>query len=159
VNFVLGGPGSAVGRPAAPASTDYENWFIHRSALNVEEVKAHFQGALQQSSLEVYSPLDDDSLIAGGAVTNCAQSLATISVNGSNVFSQPVPPIALAPGQVRLNFFGLPGYPYDLQRSATPDFSFYSVLLALTGAPPNGLVSFADTNPPSPAGFYRLQPH
>jgi hypothetical protein len=159
VGFVLGGPGNAVSRPGSPASAEYENWFVHRSALTIDQVRAHFQGALQQSSLEVYAPLDDDALVSGGSATNCAQSLAFVAVNGSNVLSQTVVPIAYTPGRVWLNLFGVPSYPYEIQRAVTPDFSPYSVLLSITGTPPNGLVSFSDTNPPSPSGFYRLKQH
>jgi hypothetical protein len=157
--FVLGGRGSATSRPASPRSADYENWFIHRSALIPEEVQAQFQGALQQSSLEVYAPLDDYSLFAGGSATNCAQSLAAVSVNGSNVYSQAIPPVTYSNGNIILNFLGAPGTPYDIQRSTFLDFSTYSVILSVTGGPPNGIISFSDTNPPSPAGYYRMVPH
>jgi hypothetical protein len=159
VGFVLGGPGPALSRPNSPRSADYENWFIHRSALIPEEVQAQFQGALQQASLEVFAPLDDDSLVAGGSATNRAQSLAVVNVNGSNVYSRPIDPVSYSNGKINLNFILAPSTPYDIQQSLLMDFSTYSVVYSSTGAPPNGIVTFTDTNPPAPASFYRLVPH
>lgn len=156
VGFALGGPGNATNSPPSPPLADYENWFIHRSAMTVEQISAHYYGALQQASMELYSPLDDDSLSPGAAVTNRAQSLTYASVTGSNVVSQAVTPITVLGNQVIVNFPGSTNLPYQIHRSDTPDFSSYSVLLSVTGAPPNGLISFCDTNPLSPAGFYRL---
>ena len=157
IGFVLGGPGNATNSPPSPPLADYENWFIHRSAMTVEQIKAHFQGALQQASMEIYSPLDDDSLLPGASITNRAQSLTCAIVTGSNVTSQAVAPIAVDPDVVRLNFFGAPNSPAEIHRSDTADFSSYSLLLSITSAPPNGLISVCDTNPLSPAGFYRLK--
>jgi lysophospholipase L1-like esterase len=44
IGFVLGGPGNATNSPPSPPLADYENWFIHRSAMTVEQITAHFQG-------------------------------------------------------------------------------------------------------------------
>ena len=82
IGFVLGGRGSAVNRPISPEQADYQNLFVHRSMLNFEEVRAQYQGNLQQASLELYAPLDDDSFTAGTAVINRAQSLSTAVVGG-----------------------------------------------------------------------------
>lgn len=83
VGFVLGGPGSAATRPGSPAQADFENWLVHRSMLNAEEVAAQFQGAFQQASLEIFAPLDDAAFIQGGTATNRAQSLSIAQINGS----------------------------------------------------------------------------
>ena len=92
VGFVLGGHGSAATRPGSPAQADYQNWFVHRSMLNAEEVTAQHQGflqqdqgSLQQESLEVYAPLDDPSFPQGGTVTNRAQSLSVATINGATL--------------------------------------------------------------------------
>ncbi len=82
VEFRLGDRGEAVTRPAAPTAADYQNWFVYRSQLNFEEVNAQYQGNLQQASLELYAPLDDDSFMPGTAVANRAQSLSTAIVQG-----------------------------------------------------------------------------
>jgi len=87
--FVLGGPGNATTRPGSPTQADYQNWFIHRSMLNVEEVTAQYQGALQQQSLEFYSPLDDTSFPTGGTLPNRAQSLSVATINGAMLSASP----------------------------------------------------------------------
>ena len=76
IGFVLGGRGSASSRPGPPVQADYQDWCVHRSMLNLEEVSAQLQGHLQQASLELYAPLDDASFAPGTAVTNLAQSLS-----------------------------------------------------------------------------------
>lgn len=82
VGFVLGGSGLASSRPGSPGSADYQNWFVHRSFLNADEVRAQLQGVLQQASLEMYAPLDDATFSRGAAVDNRAQSFSTVYVNG-----------------------------------------------------------------------------
>ncbi len=85
INFVLGGPGNAVSRPGSPAQADYQDWFVHRSMLNFEEVTAQAQGQLQQASLELYAPLTDATLVQGGVVTNVAQSLTAAKLNAATL--------------------------------------------------------------------------
>ena len=84
IGFILGGTGSATVRPDSPVQADYQNWMVHRSMLNAEEVEAQHQGRLQQASLDLYAPLDDASFSHGGSVKNLAQSLATARINGSS---------------------------------------------------------------------------
>lgn len=84
-NFVLGGPGNASSRLAPPVQADYQDWFVHRSLMNFEEVNAQLQGQLQQASLELYAPLDDEAFVQGGAVTNRAQSFSAATLNASTV--------------------------------------------------------------------------
>jgi hypothetical protein len=81
VGFVLGGPGTAATHPASPAQADYQDWFVHRSMMNQEEVTAQFQGKLQQASLELYAPLNDSGFTTGA--TNLAQSLDAVTINGA----------------------------------------------------------------------------
>ena len=73
--FALGGP----------ASADFKNLLIYRSALNGDEVSALERGTLLQASLEVYSPLDDAKLVKGGSVENRAQSLTSAKVGSGKV--------------------------------------------------------------------------
>jgi PKD repeat protein/lysophospholipase L1-like esterase len=89
IGFVLGGHGSATTRPDSPAQADYQDWFVHRSMMNAEEVTAQHQGVLQQESLELYAPLDDPSFPQGCAVTNRAQSLSAATINGATLSGQP----------------------------------------------------------------------
>jgi len=83
VNFVLGGRGNASSRPGSPVQADYQDWFVHRSLNNYEEVTAQLQGKLQQASLELYAPLDDATFTQGVAVTNRAQSFSAANLNAS----------------------------------------------------------------------------
>jgi PKD repeat protein/lysophospholipase L1-like esterase len=89
IGFVLGGHGSATTRPDSPAQADYQDWFVHRSMMNAEEVTAQHQGVLQQESLELYVPLDDPSFPQGCTVTNRAQSLSAATINGATLSAQP----------------------------------------------------------------------
>jgi PKD repeat protein/lysophospholipase L1-like esterase len=85
VAFVLGGHGNATTRPDSPTQADYQDWFVHRSMLDAEEVTAQYQGMLQQESLELYSPLDDAAFPQGGSVANRAQSLTAASIKGASL--------------------------------------------------------------------------
>ena len=89
IGFVLGGHGSAAARPDSPAQADYQDWFVHRSMMNAEEVTAQHQGVLQQESLELYAPLDDPPFPQGCTVTNRAQSLSAATINGATLSAQP----------------------------------------------------------------------
>jgi len=55
---------------------------------------------------------------------------------------------------VTVTFAGIPGFSYEIQRSATADFASYTTLL-ITNAPAGGVFSFTDNAPLSPNGFYR----
>jgi len=125
--------------------------------LTPEQVRAQFGGALQQSSLEIYAPLEDASCGQGEPLENRAQSFSTVFVNGNNVTSQEVVPVSADASRVKLNFFAVPNRAYEIQRSTSADFATYEVVRTGTSAPANGLISFCDINPPSPAGFYRLR--
>jgi len=68
--FLLGGT----------AGTAYQDWMIHRSGLNKDEVSALHSGRLLQASLEIFVPL------SGKAPTkNHAQSLSEVRANNSVV--------------------------------------------------------------------------
>jgi lysophospholipase L1-like esterase len=75
--FVVGGPGEeSPGR--APVRADFREWLVFRSALNADEVAAINKGKFIRASLEVYAPLDDDSLGKDGTVANLARSTSTV---------------------------------------------------------------------------------
>jgi lysophospholipase L1-like esterase len=84
--FVLGGQGPD-GPSAAPAQADYQEWTVHRAALNGDEVAALHAGTLLQASLEVYAPLADAQMTVGQTLENRAQSLSTVKVNAASVSS------------------------------------------------------------------------
>jgi hypothetical protein len=80
LEFILGGPGTS--GFAAPSTADYQDLMIWRSALNADEAKALHEGAMLQASMEIYAPLRDTTFADGESLTNLAQSLAELSVNG-----------------------------------------------------------------------------
>ena len=82
--FILGGP-SGSGRAPTPATVDLQNWCVYRSAWNEDEAAAQVQGNLQQSSMEIFSRLDEASYSNGSATTNRAQSLSVVMVNTANL--------------------------------------------------------------------------
>jgi hypothetical protein len=58
---------------------------------------------------------------------------------------------------VTVDFIGLPGAAYGLQRAADVRFTQNVTLLLTTNAPlPDGLCRYTDPNPPNAAAFYRL---
>ena len=81
--FVLGGAGD--GARSAPPEARFGEWWIHRSALTLAEVKALGAGAMLAASLEVYAPLDDCALTPEAAVENRAQSAAVVLARPSGV--------------------------------------------------------------------------
>ncbi len=70
------------------------------------------------------------------------------------VFGQANPQIASTNGTAIVSFAGTPGLSYTVQRTA--DLLTWTDQLT-TNAPANGLFQFTDTNPPQPAGYYRLR--
>jgi VCBS repeat-containing protein len=63
-------------------------------------------------------------------------------------------PVISSGGAVTLKFAGVPGYPYQVQRST--NLLSWAILLT-TNAPPHGLWIYTDSNPPQPSAYYRLQ--
>ena len=60
-------------------------------------------------------------------------------------------------GTVILDFLGLPGAAYALQRATDVRFTHNLATLLTTNAPaPDGLCCYTDTSPPGTAAFYRL---
>lgn len=59
---------------------DARDFLFYRSALNADEAAALHGGKLLQASLEIYSPLDNVELRAGGSVANLAQSMTAAQV-------------------------------------------------------------------------------
>jgi alpha-tubulin suppressor-like RCC1 family protein len=59
----------------------------------------------------------------------------------------------LSNGRIGVQFNGIPGVAYQLQRST--DLVSWTTVATIT-AGPRGEISYTDENPPSPSGFYRL---
>ena len=82
--FILGGP-AASGAPATPATVDFQDWCVYRSAWNSLEAQAQAQGSLQQASMEIGAMLDDASFTSNSPALNRAQSLSVALVNTPNL--------------------------------------------------------------------------
>jgi hypothetical protein len=65
--------------------------------------------------------------------------------------------IASSGGAINIQFAGVPGYAYDVERTTNLD-GFWAVMLT-TNAPPHGVWIYTDINPPQPSAFYRLRQH
>jgi hypothetical protein len=83
--FVLGGPGASSTNPAGPRQSDYRDFFLFRSALNADEVKALQDGKMLQASLEIYAPLADAQFRENAAVENRAQSMSALKAGASRI--------------------------------------------------------------------------
>jgi len=65
--------------------------------------------------------------------------------------------ISVSGGAVTVNFAGIPGYTYDIQRATDPGGPW--TMVATQTAPANGLFSYTDPSPPAPTAYYRLIEH
>ena len=82
--------------------------------------------------------------------------LINVVLSTAPLFGQGTPPISTINGTAVLNFAGIPGYSYSVQRSTNVNFTTFDILWT-TNAPSSGLFQFTDPNPPQPTAFYRLQ--
>ena len=65
---------------ALSGNTDYKDILIYRSSLNIDEVKSLAEGKMIQSSLEIYSPLNDENISKAPVVKNLAQSMSVLKI-------------------------------------------------------------------------------
>lgn len=151
--FILGGPGAAVGRPAMPVATDFQNWCVYRSAWSTNEAQAQMTGNLQHSSMEICAALDDAFFALGNGVTNRAQSLSLVSVNSTNIQSAAgiFPPSMLGvmvngDGSRTVTFTGMPGYSYRLQATTNLWPAYWVDLVASIMLGLGGSADYTDTN-------------
>jgi hypothetical protein len=77
------------------------------------------------------------------SVTNAVGRVQTISVSGPSV---------------KVRFAGVPGYPYEVERTTNVTNGPWVVVLT-TNAPVNGVWEYLDTSPPFPWAFYRTKQH
>ncbi len=89
-----------------------------------------------------------------GDTVRTATDWITISV--TNAIGSVVS-IASSGGAINIQFAGVPGYAYDVERATNLD-GFWAVMLT-TNAPPHGVWIYTDINPPQPSAFYRLRQH
>ena len=98
-----------------------------------------------------YTVRDARSTYRPGDTVRTARALIGVTVSGKP--ESMAQTIRVADGKVTMDFAGLPGFLYQVQRST--DFSFWIVLLT-TNMPPGGSLEYQDGSPPAPAAFYRL---
>lgn len=104
--FTFGGPDGA--STPAPASADYQDLMVWRSALNADEARWLYDGKMFHASLELYAPLDDPSFAYGSPVRNLAQStsrlwLNTASFTASNLASSAPNNLVASDGGSQIN--------------------------------------------------------
>lgn len=95
----------------------------------------------------------DNRAYRPGDTVRTGQALIQISVMPTEGSVQG---LAFSAGGVTVNFAGIPGYTYVIQRSPTGLQGSWLDLLT-TNAPPNGLFDFLDASPLNPTGFYRTR--
>jgi lysophospholipase L1-like esterase len=83
-----------------------------------------------------------------------ATGVVNLTVLPGSLFGPILPSISAAGGAPLLNFGGIPGYSYSVQRST--NLSNWTTLWT-TNAPAAGAFQFVDPTAPQPMGFYRLQ--
>ena len=96
----------------------------------------------------------DDSIsytISDGRGGTAMGTISIVVVPTSGVIQEMIP----GPVGVSLRFAGIPGYAYEIQRATNPEGPWTSI--HSTNAPPAGVFTFLDPNPPQPSGFYRLR--
>jgi autotransporter-associated beta strand protein len=64
--------------------------------------------------------------------------------------------ITYSGGAVTINFAGIPGYQYEVERSSDSSFTSPEVVLT-TNAPTAGLFIYTDNSPPQPSAYYRMK--
>jgi len=85
--FVLGG-NAGQKLVSAPGEAAYKDLLVYRSSLNINEVMALYNDLLLQSSMEIYSPLNDEKFEKGASPVNYAQSLSKVIINGNALISK-----------------------------------------------------------------------
>jgi hypothetical protein len=79
-----------------------------------------------------------------------------VNLNTSSVFGQSSPGIDTTHGAPMLNFAGIPGYNYSIQRADDVGFTVNVTTILTTNAPAGGAFQFTDTTATAPQAFYRL---
>jgi hypothetical protein len=93
------------------------------------------------------------TVINGSGCTTTASIILTFVPQGGIAQS-----ISLTNGNPTINFAGIPGFEYDIQRACNVNGPWTT--LETTNAPSYGVFSYTDTNPPAGnAAYYRLLQH
>jgi hypothetical protein len=100
------------------------------------------------------TPATDTIPYTVGDANGCSTA-ATLDVNfvTSAGYAQS---ISYSGGAVTINFAGIPGYQYEVERSSDSSFTSPEVVLT-TNAPDAGLFIYTDSDPPQSTAYYRLK--
>ena len=60
-------------------------------------------------------------------------------------------------GKATVTFAGIPDYPYVVERAEDSGFTVNVAIVLTTNAPPQGLFTFVDNDPPASQAYYRLK--
>lgn len=88
-----------------------------------------------------------------GSIVGLVEMTTAGSGSGSSLGVNPARLTPLSGGRMGIQFNGIPGVAYQLQRST--DLTSWTTIATIT-AGSRGEIAFTDDNPPAPSGFYRL---
>jgi autotransporter-associated beta strand protein len=99
-----------------------------------------------------YTVRDTRSYRAGDTVRTATASINITEVTAVGL----VQTITTGGGAVTVNFAGIPGHSYQVQRADDVNFTVNVTTLTTITAPAAGLFSYTDNSPPTPTAYYRL---
>jgi len=100
---------------------------------------------------------DDFTYTVSDGYGGTNSATVTINVDSTPLFGQAtIPEVNTPGGSATLNFAGIPGLSYSVQRSTNVTFIPVDTLWT-TNAPSNGLFKYQDNGAPADKAFYRLQ--
>jgi len=114
-------------------------------------------GALSSDSTYIYYTSASDVADSFNYTVSDAYGGSATALVGISIADKPsgsAQTITTGGGTVTVNFAGIPGFTYDIERSE--DLNVWSLMLT-TNTPANGRFNFTDTSPPSPTAYYRLK--
>ena len=134
-------------------------WDVNTNPVTVQSLGASEQGATLSfnSTYMFYLPANNHNDSFTYTVSNgSGTATGTITVNVAPVTGQALG-ITVVDGKPTMNFAGVPGYSYDVQRAEDVDFTVNLTTVLTTNAPTNGLFTFVDNSPPPSQAYYRLK--
>ncbi len=128
--------------------------------VSVQSLGESAQGAtLTHDSTRIfYTPANDNNdsftyVVGNGSLTATGTVTVIVSVSPGGLAQT----ISVSGGAATVKFFGIPGYQYDVQRatSLAEPVTWTTLSGEAITAGTNGVFTFADTNAPNGAAFYR----
>lgn len=82
--FVLGGRADAGQTGVGALTTFFKDCTVYRTCLNADELDNLYNGKILKGSLDVYAPMNDQTLIANNRLANYAKTKEYFNINTSN---------------------------------------------------------------------------